>query len=140
MPNSTASGRCPFTQIERVTAIAAEGHQDEDAGGVRPALRVDIGAEDDRDREGDQREDKGQRTRGLRPLRGHPVARQVARHQIEQPGHRRGPGEPEDQDRADVVDRPEASAEILVRQVGEGAPVCLAARLEGLLGDQQGSW
>ena len=39
-----------------------------------------------------------------RPLGRHAVARQVARHQVQQAGHRRRAGEPEDRDRADVVD------------------------------------
>ena len=49
----------------------------------------------------------------LRPLRRHAVARQVARHQIEQPGHRRRAGEPQNRDRAQVVDGAERLAEML---------------------------
>ena len=84
-------------------------------------------------------EDQHQRPRGPGPLRRHAVARQVARHDVQQPGHRRGAGEPEDQDRADVVDRAEAVAEELVGQVGQGAAVGLPpASSPELLGrDQQ---
>ena len=58
-------------------------------------------------------------------LGGHAVAGQVARHDVEQAGHRRGAGEPEDQDRADVVDRAEAVAEQIVREEGQRAAVRL---------------
>ena len=50
------------------------------------------------------------------PLRRHAVGRQVARHDVDQPGHRRGAGEPEDQHAADVVDGAERLAELLVGQ------------------------
>ena len=68
-----------------------------------------------------------QRPRRLRPVGRHAVARQVARHQVQQPGHRRRAGEPEDRDRAEVVDRAEHLAEVLVREVGERAAVRRAA-------------
>ena len=59
----------------------------------------------------------------LGPLRRHAVAGQILRHQVQQPGHRRGAGEPEDRDRADVVDGAEHLAEMLVREVRQRAPV-----------------
>ena len=58
-----------------------------------------------------------------RPVRGHAVAGQVARHDVEQARHGGGAGEPEDADRRDVVDRAEALAEEVVREVGQGAAV-----------------
>ena len=57
----------------------------------------------------------------LRPLGRHAVARQVARHEVQQAGHRRRAGEPQDRDRAQVVDRAEHLAEIAVREVRERA-------------------
>ena len=98
-------------------------HQHEDAGGVGAALRIDVGLEEDRHDERDAGEDQHERPHRLRPLRRHAVARQVARHEVEQAGHRRRAGEPQDGDRAEVVERAEHLAEVLVRQVGERAPV-----------------
>ena len=66
-------------------------------------------------------EQRHERPRRARPLGRHAVPRQVARHQIQQAGHRRCAGEPEDGDRADVVDRAEQLAEVVVRQVGQRA-------------------
>ena len=78
-----------------------------------------------------------ERPDGAGPLRGHAVARQVARDQVQQPGHRGGAGEPEDRDRRDVVHRAEGVAEVLVREEGERATVGLAAGLERGGRDQQ---
>ena len=80
------------------------GHQHQHAGGVGAALGVDVGPEDDGDREGDAGEHQHQRAHRPGPLRGHAVAGQVAGHDVEQPGHGRGPGEPQDRDRGQVVD------------------------------------
>src|SRR5947209_6835925 len=104
-------------------------HQDEHARRVSPALRVNVRLEDDRHREGHRREDQDERARRLRPVRGHPVARQVARHDVQQPGHRRRAREPEDQDCAHVVNGAETFAQEFVREVGERATV----RRAGLL-------
>ena len=68
-------------------------------------------------------EDDDQRPVRLGPLGRHAVARQIPRHQVQQPGHRRRAGEPQDRDGADVVDRAEGLAEVLVREVGERAAV-----------------
>ena len=63
----------------------------------------------------------------LGPLGRHAVARQILRHQVQQADHRRGAGEPQDRDGADVVDRAEGLAEVLVREVRERAAVGRAA-------------
>jgi len=76
--------------------------------------------------------------RVARPIGGHPVPRQIARHDVQQPGHRGRPGEPEDQDRADVVDRPEEVAELFVGEVRQRAPVGRATRQEGIGRDRHG--
>ena len=104
-------------------------HHGEDAGGVGAGLGVDVGAEQDRDDDRDGGVDQHDGADRARPVRGHAVAGQVARHDVDQPGHRRGAGEPQDEDRADVVGGAEALAEQLVREVGQGAAVGLPARL-----------
>ena len=80
-----------------------------------------------RDEDRDRHEDQHQRPHRPRPLRRHAVARQVARHDVEQPGHRRGAGEPQDRDRRDVVDRAEGLAQVLVREIRQRAAVRRAA-------------
>ncbi len=90
------------------------GHQDEDAGRVGATLCLDVGVEDDRDDESDEGEEHDERTGGPRPLGRHAVARQVTRHEVEEPGHRRRAGKPENGDRAQVVGRAERLAEVLV--------------------------
>ena len=57
-----------------------------------------------RDDDRDAGEDHDQRTVRARPFRRHAVARQIARHEVQQPGHRRRAGEPQDRDRRQVVD------------------------------------
>ncbi len=114
------------------------GDEDQDAGGVRAALGVDVGPEDDRDDERDGGEDQHQRPDGLGPLRRHAVAGQVARDQVQQAGHRRGAGEPEDGDGGEVVGGAERGSEVLVGQVGQGPAVRLTARLERTRRDQPG--
>ena len=116
----------------RSLAVRREGHGDrrrgdhrEDAGGVGAGLRIHVGPEEDRDHDADGGEDEDQRANGPRPLRGHAVARQVARDDVEQAGHRRGAGEPEDQDRADVVERAESVAKEFMGKVGERPAVGL---------------
>ena len=84
------------------------GDHRQHAGRVGAGLGVDIGPEEHRHDEADRGEDQHQRAGRPRPVGRHAVARQVARHDVEQAGHRRRAGEPEDQDRADVVDRAEA--------------------------------
>jgi hypothetical protein len=59
------------------------------------------------------------------------------RNEVEQPGHRRGAGEPEDRDRAHVVDRPERRAQLLVREERQGSAVGAAPDLEVVRFDQQ---
>ena len=115
------------------------GHQHQHAGGVGAALRVDVGLEHHRHQEGDGGEHQHQRPHGPGPLRRHAVARQVARDEVQQPGHRRRPGEPEDGDGAEVVDGAEAVAQVLVGQEGQRAAVGLASRLE-LGGRDQETW
>ena len=66
-------------------------------------------------------EQQDQRPRRLRPFRRHAVPRQVARHQVQQPGHRRRAGEPQDRDGAQVVDGAEDLAEHAVREIRERA-------------------
>ena len=60
------------------------GNHRQDAGRVGTGLGVDIGSKEDRHHETDEREDDDQRSRGPRPVGGHAVARQVARHDVEQ--------------------------------------------------------
>ena len=103
------------------TATAPGSDQHEHAGGVRAALRLDVGIERDRHHERDEREDDDQRPVRARPFRRHAVARQIAGHEVEQPGERRRAGEPQHRDRADVVHGAERGAEVLVREVGERA-------------------
>jgi len=59
------------------------GEQRQHAGRVRPRLRVDARAEDDGDDDADRRHEQRERARGARPVGGHAVARQVARHDVE---------------------------------------------------------
>ena len=100
-------------------------------------MGLDVGAEDRRDGKGDQREDQHQRPGGVRPVGRHAVAGQVAGHDVEQAGHRRGAGKPENEDRRDVVDGAEAIAQEVVGQVGQGAAGGLAALFELLVRDQE---
>ena len=44
------------------------------------------------------------RAKGLGPPRGHAVAWQIARHEIQQSGEGTGPGKPQDHDGRDIVD------------------------------------
>ena len=113
------------------------GHQRQHTGGVGAGLGVDVGLERDGDDRGDDGEDQHQRAGGAGPVRRHPVAGQVAGHDVEQPGHGRGAGEPQDPDGGDVVDGAEPVAEVLVRQVGQRAAVGLAAGLELRRGDEE---
>jgi hypothetical protein len=110
----------------------------EDAGRVRAALRVDAGVEDHRDQEGGRGEHEDERSHGPGPGRRHPVPGKVARHQVEQPGHGRRPGEPEDRDRRDVVHRAERAAEVGVGEVRERAAVGRPARFERRVRDEHG--
>ncbi len=97
---------------------------------VRAALLVHVRVEDDRDDEPDDRDEQDERSRRARPVGRHAVARQVARHEVQQAGHRGRAGEPQDRDRDQVVDAAEQLAEIAVREEGERAPVGGAARGE----------
>ncbi len=112
------------------------GDEHQDARRVGAALGVDVGVEDPRHRERDAGEHQDQGTHGGRPLRGHAVAREVAREEVEHAGHRGRAGEPQDRDRGDVVHGPEAVPEVAVREVGQGAAGCGPAVLERRLGDQ----
>jgi hypothetical protein len=68
------------------------GHQHEHAGRVRAGLRFSTSAlKIDGDDEGDGGEDEHERALRERPVGRHAVARQVARHDVEQPRHRRRP-------------------------------------------------
>jgi hypothetical protein len=73
--------------------------------------------------EGDRREKQHERAHCPCPVWGHPVAGQVTRDKVEQSRHGGGPGEPQDRDRAQVVQGAEAVAQLLVRQEGQGPPV-----------------
>ena len=84
------------------------------------------------------REDDDERPVRLGPLRRHAVARQIPRHEVQQADQRGRAGEPQDRDRAQVVDRPEGLAEMLVREVGEGAAVRFAAERHRLRRHQRG--
>ena len=90
---------------------AGAGHEHEHAGGVGAPLRGDIGLEGPCHEEIDNGKGDHEGAVSRRPLRRHAVARQVARHHVEEAGHRRGPGEPEDKDRGDIVDGTEDRAE-----------------------------
>ena len=118
-----------LAQSSSVTATAAGRHQHQHAGRVRAALGVDVGLEEHGDEERDRGEEQHQRPRRPGPFRRHAVARQVARHQVQQPGHRRRAGEPQDGDGAQVVDGAEDLAEMLVREVRERAARRRAALL-----------
>ena len=111
----------PARRAPSVTATAADVISTSTPVAYAPPCAVDVRVEDDRDEEGDGGEQRHERPRGARPLRRHAVARQIARHQIEQSGHRRRAGEPQNGDRADVVDRAEQLAEIVVREIRERA-------------------
>ena len=99
----------------------AGDHHRQDAGGVGAGLGVDVGLEDDGDDDADRRVDEDDRPDRAAPLRRHAVAGQVARHDVDQAGHRRGAGEPQDQDAADVVGGAEHLAE-RARAPGRPAP------------------
>ena len=92
----TSATRCPRSRRRQGHGDRGRGDQHQHAGGVGAALGVDVGVEDHGDHEGDRGEDEHQRPGGARPVGGHAVAGQVAGHEVEQPGHRRGAGEPED--------------------------------------------
>ena len=105
--------RAPATAPDRQRdRDGRRGHQDQHPGGVRPGLGVDTGPEDQGDREGDRRERQREGTGGPGPLRGHPIAGQVPGHDVQQPGHGRGAGEPQDADRAQVMGRPKPVAQV----------------------------
>ena len=129
-PNATVSRRCPFRQRGQRHGHRGRGDEHQHAGRVGAALRVDVRVEQPGDQEGDGREDEDQRAYRAGPVRRHPVPGQVARHQVEQAGHRRRAGEPEDRDRRDVVGGAERGAEVLVGQVGQRPAVGGAAWLE----------
>ena len=112
-------------------------HHREDPGRVGACLGIDVGLEPDGDQDADRRVDEHDGSDGAAPFGGHAVGGQVARHDVDQPGHRGCAGEPQDQDGADVVDRAESVAEELVRQVGQRPTVGLAARLERLGRDEE---
>ena len=115
---------------EMVTATAPETIIARMPVAYAPAWALTSAPEGDRDADADRGVDQHDRAHGPAPLRRHAVAGQVARHDVDQAGHRRGAREPQDQDAADVVDGAEALAELLVRQVGQGPAVRRAARLE----------
>ena len=104
------------------------GHEHEHAGGIGAALRRHIGVECPGDEEVDRREGENQRPVSRRPFRCHTVPRQIPRHHVQQSRHRRGPGKPENEDRADVVDRAKHAAKeradrmraFAMRDIGQG--------------------
>ena len=112
-------------------------HQHQHAGRVRAPLRLDVGVEDDRDEERDAGEQRDERPRRARPFGRHAVARQVSGHEIQQARHRRRARKPEDGDRADVVDRPEHIAEVVMGEVRERTPGRLATFAERLGGNEE---
>ena len=111
--------------------------QHQHAGGVGTALRLDVGAEDQRDHDVDGEQHEDQRPRERSPARRHAEARQVARDEVQEPRHGRRAREAEDQDRRDVVDGAEARPEVPVGQEGDRAPGGLAALLVIGRGDEQ---
>ena len=133
MPKPTVRLRCRLAPGREGDRDRGGGHQHQHAGGVRAALGVDVGVEQEGDEEPDQGEHQHQGTDGPGPSGRHAVPGQVPRHQVQQPGHGGGAGEPEDGDGADVVDGAESDAQVFVRQEGQGAAVGLAAGLEFLL-------
>ena len=125
----------------------ARGDQHEDAGRVRAGLSLDVGAEDHRHEDADAGEDDDQRTGRPRPFGRHAVARQVQRHEVQQAGHRRGAGEPQNgnrhqrrtacqnrsrgtggRDRPAHVRRPAVRAETLRRESRRTDTTLLASR------------
>ena len=66
-------------------------HEREHAGGIRPRLLVDVGAEGERHDGGDERQDEHERPRRAGPVRRHAVAGQVAGHDVEQPAMAEAP-------------------------------------------------
>ena len=84
-----------------------------------------------------RREERDERPGGPRPFGRHAVARQVPGHEVEQARHGRGAGEPQDRDRADVVDGAEHIAEIVVGEVREGAARRFAALRQSFGGNQE---
>src|ERR1043165_4382384 len=98
-------------RAESVTAIAADGKRDRH----------------DHDYE---------RTRCTCPLRRHTVTRQVTWHNTQQTCHRRSTSEPQNRDRAEVIDGAEDVSEKCVSEICDGAAVCLAAFRKLLCRDQ----
>ena len=93
-----------------VTATAAEVISTRTPVAYAPPWASTSASEDDRDEERAEGEDQHQRTHGAGPVRGHPVPGQVARDQVQQAGHRRRAGEPQDRNRRGVVHAAEGAS------------------------------
>ena len=124
------------------------GHEHEHAGGIGAALCRHVGVERPGDEQVDRREGEHEWPVSRRPFRGHAVPRQIARHHVQQTRHRRRPGEPEDEDCADVVDRAKHAAKqradrmraLAMRDIGQGPVHGLALHrleLEFVGGDER---
>ncbi len=106
-------------------------HQDQHSRRVCARLLVDVRIEYQRDEKGDERENKHEGPDRAGPQRGHPVARQVARHQVQQARERARTGEPQDRDGREVVEGTEPRAEETVREEGQRAAVRGSRELSG---------
>ncbi len=92
-------------------------HEREHARRIGTTLRVHVSFKQDCDHETDRGENEHEGSGRPRPVGGHSVARQVAWHNIEQTGHRRGTGKPEDTDRTEIIDRAKDLTEHAMRQI-----------------------
>ena len=106
------------------------------AGRISSCLAIDAGAKHQGHGKVDNKEHHHQRTGLLDPLRSHAEPGQIARDQMQEPSHRGSAGEPQNQDGADVVERPKTVAQILMCQVGQGASAGRAALAVDRLGYQ----
>src|SRR5215208_5302064 len=114
------------------------GHHGEHPGCVGSGLSVHARPEGYRDDEGDGGVDEHERPDRPPPLRGHPVARQVAGNDVKEPGHSRGSREPQDGYGGEVVGCTEGFAEVVVGEVGERPPAGASPLLELPGRDEQG--
>ena len=130
--NMSETGR-KYRRLEgsaRYDGHRRRGHQHQHARGVGAALGLHVRSEGDRHEKADSRDEHDERPGRAGPVRRHAVARKVLRHEVQQPGHGGGAGEPERGNRRDVVDRAEGRSEIPVRQKRQRASVRRAAFLQ----------
>ena len=92
------------------------GDQDQNPCSVGPALGIDVGMKETRNRECDSHEDEHQRARGASPLGSHAEAGKIAGDKVEQAGHGGGSGKGKNEDGAQVINSAES------RFQGSGGP------------------